>query len=1504
MERLSQGNLDDLESQLNRRFRMILALASALLGAVCVGATVQICRQQSVIQTLRESDALFQETKQLLSNVIENGAAVVFIKDREGRYEMVNREWERVTGLNREAAIGHTDQQLLPKQADRFSSNDRKVLESGASVEVEEALDTTTGRRVFLTVKFPVRAANGSVRGVCGMATEITERVEAQRQLQGSEARYRALFENQRAMMLVIDATSGEILDANPSACRFYGWTREQMQRMRITDINMLPEADIRAAITRSRPTDDYHFFFPHRRADGSIRDVEVFGGPVNWDGREVLYSVLHDVTARRQVEQELRKWADAFEHCSHGMAMGDPATNTVLACNPALARMLGRTPVEIVGQKILSLYAMEDHSHIRQAIEESDRIGHVRYESRMIRSDNSTFPVQMDIVSVRDLEGKLHYRVATAQDITDRNQAEASLRQRLDLQDQLAKIMATVPGVIYSFKMTPDGAVSVPFSNPMIEDLFGVAADELRKDFTQAFSQVHADDLPDLKHSIAESARTLGPWRHAFRVQHPQKGLLWLEGHSVPRREPDGSILWHGFVQDVSDAKQVEAALRQSEQRFRLLLDSSPVPMGFVLRNGDIGFLNSSFIRLFGYNTADIPTVAEWWKLAYPDPDYRLTVLEAWNAAMKGHSPSKGSHPVREWSITCKDGSVRTVQASNIALPEGVMATFIDLTERKRTEEALEANRNMLRAALSSMTDAVFISDAKGRFILFNEAFATFHRFPNQEQCRKTLAEYPDVLQVLSPAGEPVPLEQWAVSRALRGETISHVEYTLRRLDTGETWAGSYSFAPIRSKTGAIDGSVVVARDITDWKRAIARASRDALRTGFLLQLHQFASSMTDRDLYDHVLDQAVQLTGSEIGFFHQVSQDQQTIILTTWNKKALETCNAPYQTHYSVSDAGNWADCIRNQKPIVFNDYANSPNQRGLPAGHTSLKRLMGIPVIQDGATRIIFGVGNKPADYEEDDVVQLQIVANELHKIMTQRAAENQLRHSEQRFRHLVETTIDWIWEVDTSFRYTYASPKVLELLGYRPDEVIGRTPFDLMPPDEATRITSIFNHISAEKRAFSNVENTNLHKNGRHVVLETSGVPILDDQGNLLGFRGMDRDITERKRMESQLRQSQKLEAIGQLAGGVAHDFNNILAGILMQLGMLQMSASSDSEVGQSLKDMETEVRRAAALTRQLLMFSRRSVLNVKPMDLNEIVNDLLKMLRRLIGEDIKLIFDGCTGAFPAVNADAGMIEQVVMNLVVNARDAMTGGGRITITTSLKTLSEKDAASNPARQPGRFACLTVSDTGSGIAKETMERIFEPFFTTKDPGKGTGLGLATVHGIVAQHKGWVEVESESGKGATFHVFLPTLTEMAAMAQAPAVQTPLQRGRETVLLVEDEPHVRQNVGRTLRALGYQVYEAANGQQAVALWQQHAAEIDILLTDVVMPEGMTGLELAERLRAARSDLRVIISSGYSSEIVRAGGIKQAGIWYLPKPYEAKTLAETVRGCLDEKTTG
>jgi PAS domain S-box-containing protein len=393
-----------------------------------------------------------------------------------------------------------------------------------------------------------------------------------------------------------------------------------------------------------------------------------------------------------------------------------------------------------------------------------------------------------------------------------------------------------------------------------------------------------------------------------------------------------------------------------------------------------------------------------------------------------------------------------------------------------------------------------------------------------------------------------------------------------------------------------------------------------------------------------------------------------------------------------------------------------------------------------------------------------------------------------------------------------------------------------------------------------------------------------------------------DNTDRMNLEGQLRQVQKMEGIGQLAAGVAHDFNNILTIIQGHAAQLRGGAVGlPDKIGNSVEQVSMAADRAANLTRQLLTFCRKQAMLPEVMDLNATVTQVSKMLERILGEDIGLEVRGEKN-LPTINADTAMLELCLINLASNARDAMPKGGQLRITTSTVNVTVEHVKRQPKAKLGKHVCLAVADTGHGMNPETLRRIFEPFFTTKEVGKGTGLGLATVYGIIEQHQGWIEVVSEVGRGSTFKIYLPIVEKPAAPAAAPERPVEIKSGNETILLVEDEEELRELAKLILEQYKYRVLEAGSGVQALKVWETHAKEIDLLLTDMVMPEGMTGRDLAERLQAERPDIKVLYSSGYSPDVVGGYFKLPENSFFLAKPYHPPKLAQAVRECLDHAT--
>ena len=513
--------------------------------------------------------------------------------------------------------------------------------------------------------------------------------------------------------------------------------------------------------------------------------------------------------------------------------------------------------------------------------------------------------------------------------------------------------------------------------------------------------------------------------------------------------------------------------------------------------------------------------------------------------------------------------------------------------------------------------------------------------------------------------------------------------------------------------------------------------------------------------------------------------------------------------------------------------------------------------------------------------------------------QKKAEEALRTSEERLRLALEAAQLGSWERDLKTNRLFISSNLERMIGFEPDTFPGTEEalLQVLDPDCHTA------NAAAQKRAREGdgVYQAELHcrlRDGQERWFWVLGRLVRNSQGLPDRILGVAMDLTERKQLEIRLRQSQKMEAVGQLAGGVAHDFNNLLAAISLNLGLLQHNPAMDAETQDALHDLEATVARAFGLTRQLLLFSRRSILEVKPVNLNEVVDNLLKFLGRLIGEHIRLRFRQAS-SLPAIDADAGMLEQILMNLAVNARDAMPNGGQLTISTEVVEMAREASEHSPEARMGSFLCLTVSDNGCGMDEATQKRIFEPFFTTKEPGKGTGLGLSTVYGIVAQHRGWLEVQSQVAQGTTFRIFFPVSKAIPAAPSPGQNPVSLGCGHETILLVEDDEDLRNMVAMGLRKFGYQVLEAANGKRAMALWRSVTNPIHLLFVDMVMPGGITGLQLARQFKAERPQLKIIISSGYSTEASTLSKLADDSLLFLPKPFQISTLCNTVRSKLD-----
>ena len=514
-----------------------------------------------------------------------------------------------------------------------------------------------------------------------------------------------------------------------------------------------------------------------------------------------------------------------------------------------------------------------------------------------------------------------------------------------------------------------------------------------------------------------------------------------------------------------------------------------------------------------------------------------------------------------------------------------------------------------------------------------------------------------------------------------------------------------------------------------------------------------------------------------------------------------------------------------------------------------------------------------------------------------ITGQKHAAAELQRREKYFRSLIEHASDSITVINPQAVVTYQSSSGERLLGYPAEAMLGRCLLDLAHPDDLIKSRAGLDQSLAQLNVPTTVTVRLRHRNGSWRTVEAVGTSILTEAGEKQIIINS-RDLTDNLKLEEQFRQAQKMEAVGRLSGGVAHDFNNILSVIQGNVDFLKACENLSSAEHEALADIAQGSERAAALTKQLLAFSRRQTLQSTDLDVNHVVNQMTRMLRRILGEDIEMQLNFAVQPV-FVRANVGMVEQILLNLAVNSRDAMPNGGCLVIETSVVELNQAAVAQTPLSREGVFVCLSVADTGGGIPADLLPRIFEPFFTTKDVGKGTGLGLATVYGIVEQHGGWVNVDSKTGQGTTFRIYLPRLA-LTTVAKPPEPKAaPVVGGNETILLVEDEPALRVLVRKYLARLGYAVIEAGTGVEALALWPQRKNEIALVVTDMVMPGGVSGRELAQQLRAAAPGLKIIFTSGYSADIAGKDFPLEEGGNFLAKPFNPAALARLVRATLD-----
>lgn len=888
---------------------------------------------------------------------------------------------------------------------------------------------------------------------------------------------------------------------------------------------------------------------------------------------------------------------------------------------------------------------------------------------------------------------------------------------------------------------------------------------------------------------------------------------------------------------------RQAEEALRESREKYQSLFENANDAIYLrEAENGKIIDCNTKAVEMTGYSieelkgmsVMDLHPVQERHLL----PEKFRMVLEKGKAA--GIS---GLHHQR------KDGSLVDIEVNtnivNLGGKKLNVSIVRDVTERQQKEKTQKETCERLNAVMEASPDAIITVAKHGIVTGWNPAAERLFGWTQKETLGKPNPIIPDAKQ------EEFQRRLQAVAK---GEHTQIME-SLRQRKDGTLIQVSISTAPLRDAGGEITGMMAVLSDITKRKKA-----EETLRE----------SEQRLRVIFDTAQEGIIQVSPTG----HIVFANRR--MAEMFGCTPDEVIGSPFNDHVHHDQK---ADSRASMGRLISGEIDSVSVERRLVRkdgsdfwGHISARRLEG----PDGKITAMVGIVNDITEWKN---------------------AIEALKRSEEKYRSLFEESKDVIYISNPDGKFIDINPAGVALFGYSSKEEllsvdIARQLY--VDPSERTR----FKQTIAKQGFVTDYEVRMKKKSGEELAVMTiTGSAVRDEQGNIVAYRGIMRDMTEHRKLEQQLRQSQKMEAIGQLAGGIAHDFNNVLSAIVGYGGMMQMKMAPDDANRLNVEQILSAADRAANLTHSLLAFSRKQIINPKPVNLNNIIKKVERLLSRLIGEDVELHAQTADRDL-TVWADSLQIEQVLMNLATNARDAMPTGGRLIIKTEAVYLNDEFMMPGGILKPGRYALLTVTDTGSGMDEKTQEKIFEPFFTTKEVGKGTGLGLAMVYGIIKQHNGYILASSQPGKGTTFSIYLPLTGPSAGEPESMQKGLAVKRGTETILVVEDNEAVRKITRTMLNDNGYTVIEAVDGEEAIRQFREHQDRIQLLLIDVVLPKK-NGKEVYEEVIRTRPGMKVLFTSGYTADVIHAKGIADEGLHFISKPAGMRELLQKIRDVLD-----
>jgi PAS domain S-box-containing protein len=1037
-----------------------------------------------------------------------------------------------------------------------------------------------------------------------------------------------------------------------------------------------------------------------------------------------------------------------------------------------------------------------------------------------------------------------------TYEELEKRNrELEKRLRiiSSVENQNHSRKILDCSPSVIY----TKDLEGHYTSINKQFENLSGLKSKEVigKTDYELFPPQVAENSTKNDKQVIQAGTPK------EFEEYGPVDGKMYtFISTKYPLVDEGGKIYGvAGLSSDIIESANVPQELREKDKLFRTAIKHSPIAI--VVSEGIdqiVIMVNDRFTDLFGYTKEDVPDVAVWWALAYPDKAYREKISIRWTKAVEKSFSGQSHVEPMEVSIACKDGSLKEVSVEAATVGEVNIVTFVDMTEHNQNEEILHKSHEMLKRTEAIANIGSWEWDVQNDQAQWSEElFRIFGRHPAE--------------------GEPSFAEQ---SEFYVNEDFQYLKDAVERCAKQGT--------PYEIEVRAIqtDGEI---------RHCVSRGQPQYDENGKVFRVFGSFQDITDRKQTEEVLKLNYELLhiAGETAKFGGWSVDLEKNICT-WSDAVADLHDVPQGYAPPVQEAINfYAPEWREKITQCFSACAKD----GIPYDEV-------MEIITQKGKRVWVRATGRSVKNENDKIIKVQ---GSFQDITEHKLAEEALKASEKKYQSLFQNAQVAL------FRNRLSDGKVLEI-NERYAKMAGYSTIEecmaefnaanaWVDPNGRKELLMILQ----ENGFVSDYETEIIRKDGTNIWISFSAT-IFPEQGFL---EGSIVEITERKRSEieqeklqAQLIQAQKMESVGRLAGGVAHDFNNMLSIILGNAEIIMEDIDPSNPLVTNLEEIYKAAERSTNLTRQLLAFARKQTIDPKVLNLNHILDDMLKMLKRLIGEDIDLTWQPAQNLC-FVKIDPSQIDQILANLCINARDAIKSVGKITIETDNSSFDEAYCKEHIGFNPGDYVMMAVSDNGSGMDKKTLDNLFEPFFTTKNIGQGTGLGLATVYGIVKQNDGFINVYSEPGEGTTFKIYLPAYLETAASKPKNLKKTSLT-GNETILLVEDETAILRMTRMMLERLGYTVLTASAPKEAISIVEaSNINTIHLLMTDVVMPE-MNGRDLSKKLLRMYPGLKCLFMSGYTANVIAHHGVLDTGVQFINKPFSKQDLATKLREVLDE----